>query len=128
MVCTYKLSSENKSGFIWERITGITLEELKKHLEEQFDENMNWDNYGSYWIVDKIISTSHYSYSTINTEFKKAWCLKNMRPLSKIEHTRKKNKIDWELVEKYSLFDILPIGVLDADKNENFIKINIDKK
>lgn len=35
-------------------ILGCSFEEFKLHLESQFDENMNWDNHGSYWHIDHI--------------------------------------------------------------------------
>lgn len=33
---------------------GCSIEEFKIHLEKQFDENMTWENYGTYWEVDHI--------------------------------------------------------------------------
>lgn len=33
---------------------GCSIEEFKSHLEKQFDENMNWGNYGTYWEIDHI--------------------------------------------------------------------------
>ena len=33
---------------------GCSIEEFKLHLEKQFDENMNWENYGTYWEIDHI--------------------------------------------------------------------------
>ncbi len=109
----YRAIKRNKSGFIWERVTGITLEELINHIEKQFDDIMNWDNYGSNWVIDKIIPTSLYRYSDIaNNEFKKAWSLKNLRPYSRVLHNRRKEKIIWEMVHYYKLYDILPVGLL----------------
>ena len=35
-------------------ILGCSFEEFKIHLENQFDENMNWSNQGSYWHMDHI--------------------------------------------------------------------------
>lgn len=35
-------------------ILGCSFEEFYKHLESKFDENMNWDNQGSYWHIDHI--------------------------------------------------------------------------
>jgi len=107
----YRAFKKQKSGMIFEQTIGITFLELKKHIEEQFDESMNWNNYGSYWVVDKIIPTRFYRYSDhINGEFKKAWNIKNFRPLERIEHNRRPKTIEFELVNKYNLFDILPIG------------------
>lgn len=33
---------------------GCSIEEFKLHLEKQFNENMNWENYGIYWEIDHI--------------------------------------------------------------------------
>ena len=33
---------------------GCSIEEFKIYLEKQFDENMNWENYGPYWEIDHI--------------------------------------------------------------------------
>lgn len=33
---------------------GCSIEEFKLHLEQQFDKNMNWENYGAYWEIDHI--------------------------------------------------------------------------
>jgi hypothetical protein len=35
-------------------ILGCSFEEFKVHLESQFDENMNWENHGTYWHMDHI--------------------------------------------------------------------------
>ena len=39
-------------------ILGCSFEDFKLHLESQFDENMNWENQGSYWHMDHIIPIS----------------------------------------------------------------------
>jgi len=107
----YRALKKQKAGMIFEKTINISFIELKEHLEKQFVDNMNWDNYGSCWVVDKIIPTRFYRYSDrINGEFKKAWSLKNFRPLERVEHNRRPKSIEFDLVNKYKLFDILPIG------------------
>jgi len=109
----YRSLKRRRSGYIWERTIGITYEEITKHLESQFDDIMTWENYGSYWVVDKIIPTAYYRYrDRINNEFKKAWSLKNLRPYPRHLHLKRKEKIIWELIDFYKLYDILPIGLL----------------
>lgn len=109
----YRSIKRNKSGFIWERIIGFNLSELKDHLEKQFDDIMNWDNYGSYWVIDKIIPTSMYKYSDkINNEFKKAWSLKNLRPYPRKLHNKKRGRLIFGVMNYYKVYDILPIGLL----------------
>ena len=71
-----------------------TLEQLKEHLESQFNEKMNWDNYGSYWHIDHIYPQSLLPYESLNDDnFKKCWELKNLRPLEAIENMKKSNKL-----------------------------------
>jgi hypothetical protein len=73
---------------------GYSLQQLKEHLEKQFDNNMNWENYGTYWHIDHIIPHSSFSYISMDDEeFKKCWSLENLRPLEAIENIKKSNKI-----------------------------------
>lgn len=74
-----------KSGQHWEALVPYNLQQLKEHLESQFDENMNWDNYGSYWEIDHIIPQNLFNITTVeDKEFQICWSLKNLRPLEKI--------------------------------------------
>lgn len=74
-----------------------SIQELKEHLEKQFESWMNWNNYGRYvaknwddndsstwkWQIDHIIPHSKFSYISMeNEEFKKCWALSNLRPYS----------------------------------------------
>lgn len=108
----------NRHGRKWERLVGYSLKELQEHLEKQFDAKMNWNNYGSYWWVDKIIPVRAYSFSTYG-EFKKCWSLKNLRPLQKNEIMRKSDKVYMSLIDKYNLFDIMPIGLIYFEEYGN---------
>ena len=59
-----------------------TVQALKKHLESQFDANMTWNNYGSYWHIDHIIPQSDLPYFSMeDVNFEKCWMLDNLRPL-----------------------------------------------
>lgn len=109
----YTSIKRNKEEYIWERVIGITFKELKNHIEKQFDDIMTWNNYGSYWIINKIIPTSMYRYSDrVNNEFLKAWSLKNLRPYPRVLQNRRKEKLIWEEIDFYKLYDILPVGLL----------------
>jgi hypothetical protein len=81
-----------------------TIQELKAHLEKQFEPWMTWDNYGTYridtwndnddgtwfWQIDHIIPHSTFQYSSMeDDEFRKCWALENLRPYS-----AKQNVID----------------------------------
>lgn len=74
-----------------------SLEELKLHLESQFENWMTWKNHGNYdpttwddnnpntwtWNIDHIIPQSKLPYASLTEEnFKICWGLNNLRPLS----------------------------------------------
>lgn len=89
----------NTKGLVKDRkcfdIVGYSLEELKEHLEGQFDENMNWENHGVYWHIDHILPKVSFNFNDYNDEdFKKCWSLENLRPLEKIENLRKGDRIE----------------------------------
>lgn len=70
-----------------------TPEELRQHLELQFDDNMNWENYGAYWDIDHIYPQSKLPYDSLeHPNFTKCWSLDNLQPLEKKENIRKGNK------------------------------------
>lgn len=81
-----------------------TIEQLKQHLESQFEPWMSWDNWGVYdaknwdendvktwtWQIDHIVPQSILKYSNMEEDnFKLCWGLDNLRPLS-----AKQNNLD----------------------------------
>ena len=73
---------------------GYSISQLKEHLQNQFDKNMNWENYGSYWHIDHIIPHSNFTYLNLDDDsFKECWKLENLRPLEAKENIRKSNKM-----------------------------------
>jgi hypothetical protein len=66
------------------------MEEYTLYLEEQFDENMNWGNYGEYWEIDHIKPIDSFDLN-LEEELYLAFNFKNTQPLSKIENRIKSN-------------------------------------
>lgn len=78
----------------WETLVGYTIDDLKKHLEKQFDSNMNWENYGSYWHIDHKIPMSIFNFETpADIDFIRCWSLKNLQPLEAKKNISKRNNI-----------------------------------
>jgi hypothetical protein len=76
----------------WETLVGYTLQELKEHLEQQFQPGMTWKNYGK-WHIDHIIPLSWWEFEKPeDREFKQAWALCNLRPLWAAENIQKSNR------------------------------------
>lgn len=72
-------------------LLGCSIEEYKLYLEQQFDDKMNWGNYGIYWEIDHIIPCASFDLSKLE-EQKKCFNYKNTQPLNIIENRIKSNK------------------------------------
>lgn len=84
----------NKCGYSWEFLVGYTIEQLKTHLENQFTDGMEWENYGK-WHVDHIRPVSSFYFkSATDQDFLDCWSLSNLQPLWALDNIRKGNK--WE--------------------------------
>jgi hypothetical protein len=89
------LKNNYKSSHTLE-LLGCSIEFLKKHLENQFVENMSWSNYGSGWYgkgkeqwhVDHIKSCYTFDLS-LPDEQKKCFHYTNLRPLWAVDNLRR---------------------------------------
>ena len=85
------LKSKNKSAKT-EILLGATIPEVKKYLELQFQEGMDWDNYGFYsWHIDHIKPLAMFDL-TDPQEQKQAFHYTNLQPLWAEENLRKHKK------------------------------------
>ena len=86
------LHGMRKSQF-WKILFSYSIEDLIEHLENKFDDKMNWKNYGFYWVVDHKKPRSLFKYeNTESLEFKECWALENLQPMEKIANIKKGNK------------------------------------
>jgi hypothetical protein len=91
-----KINGVSKGGSILNYLP-YTIQELKEHLEKQFEPWMTWKNQGRYnvqiwddndqstwtWQLDHIISQANLPYTSMTDDnFQKCWALSNLRPLS----------------------------------------------
>ena len=79
-----------KFDFSHKEVLGCSLEELEKHLTDQFTKGMNMDNYGK-WEVDHIKPVSKFDFM-IRDNFFKCFNYKNLQPLWKEDNMKKSNK------------------------------------
>lgn len=91
----YQVLKENnvqKNGHYFE-ILKYKPDELISHLEKQFIDGMNWENYGQ-WHVDHIRPISSFKITEIgDDEFMKCWSLENLQPLWGIDNIKKSNNL-----------------------------------
>jgi hypothetical protein len=69
---------------------GCSILELRQYLESKFQNEMNWNNYGSYWEIDHIVPLASFDL-TDKEQFLKACHYTNLQPLS-CEDNRRKNR------------------------------------
>lgn len=94
-VAKYKMNKSKKSV----EYLGISCKELKDWLEYQFDEDMNWKNYGKYWTIDHVLPLSLFDL-TNKDEQKIAFSWTNLQPHK--DNFSKNNKI-----RLYEYFNVL---------------------
>ncbi len=86
-----------KNGKSTFEILGYSIEQLQKHLEQQFESWMTWEQYGKTWHVDHIVPVSFFDFSsTEDPVFMLCWSLDNLRPLEAKENIIKGNTMDTE--------------------------------
>lgn len=84
-----KHGKSRKAGQSILKYLRYTINDLKNHLQNQFDNQMSWNNYGTFWHIDHIIPQSDLPYTSMNdVNFYKCWSLSNLRPLNAIQNMR----------------------------------------
>ena len=85
-----KLSKSNLMNSLY------TAEEMRKHIESQFTENMSWDNYGTYWSLDHIkprkaflTEYSEGKYESLEICLREMNSLNNLRPMKCLDNIMK---------------------------------------
>lgn len=71
---------------------GLTKTQFKDWLEFQFNKNMSWDNYGTYWEIDHMVPCASFDL-TNPAEISKCFNWKNLRPLECKLNNSKNDKI-----------------------------------
>lgn len=79
------------------RLIGCSINELKDHLEAQFQEGMTWENYAK-WHIDHIVPCNFFDFS-IRTHQLMCFNYRNLQPLWGPDNIEKSDIID-EIGEK----------------------------
>ena len=70
-----------KRGSVAYKLFGATTEEIKSHIENQFEDGWNWENRGDVWEIDHIRPYSSFDL-TDDKQYRECCNYKNIRPLS----------------------------------------------
>jgi hypothetical protein len=105
-------------------IFNLSSENLRKHIENQFSEEMNWENRGTTWVIEHIIPLALFDLKN-QKEIKMAYDLRNLRPmfnkenLDKLDYLPNGDKArDYRKMgdNKFKYFCIGENDTLDLDK------------
>lgn len=108
----------DKKGRSWKTLVNFTLDNLKEHLEKQFQPEFNWDNYGSVWHVHHILPKKLFNYeSPDDPQFKICWSLNNLAPKNSLENSTEKDFLS-DINKKAS--DLTKEEKLEYLKNKGF--------
>ena len=76
---------------------GCNIQYLREWFEYNFTDEMNWDNYGSYWSIDHIVPVCNFDL-TIEDEKLKCWNWSNMMPVT-VKYNSSKKNMDMNQIE-----------------------------
>lgn len=112
--CALKIQGSSKNNNSILDYLPYSIQELKEHLEKQFqvpgNEWMNWGNRGVYkldkwkdddistwvWNIDHIIAQANFKYISMeNEDFLKCWALSNLRPYSAKQNILEGSRRAW---------------------------------
>ena len=80
-------------------LLGCTLEEVKTHIENQFEDGMTWENWTrDGWHLDHIVPCSSFDL-TKNEEQEKCFHYTNLQPLWAKDNLSKGSKLNWSRKE-----------------------------
>jgi 16S rRNA G966 N2-methylase RsmD len=102
--------------------------DLKSHLESQFEDWMDWSNYGSAWELDHIVPQSMFPYKSMGDgNFKLCWSLVNLRPLSSTKNRAEGDRKDTIPFKDFSeLMHRISVAI-DRPETSELPKAIIDK-
>ncbi|MDA7839007.1 hypothetical protein N9A45_01615 [bacterium] len=87
------------------KLMGCSLSFIEKYLENQFTNEMSWDNMGDYWHIDHIIPFAAFDLSIHTNQHIVCW-YKNLQPLHGPENNEKSDKYEEEdkqdLIRRYN--------------------------
>lgn len=91
----HALNGESKSKNTMDLI-GCSADFLKKHLENQFQPGMSWNNYGrNGWHVDHIVPCASFDLDDPKQQ-QKCFHYTNLQPLWAKDNMSKKAKLNWQ--------------------------------
>lgn len=87
----HKMIDGKKLSIKSKKLIGCNKIDLIKWLEYQFDSNMSWDNYGSYWHIDHVLAVNMFDMKN-KKDIHICFNWKNLQPMKAFDNQSKSNK------------------------------------
>ena len=97
------IKNTNKSATT-QTLIGCTNKKLCNHLESQFTDGMNWDNYGE-WVMDHIIPCVAFNLSRPK-EQQRCFNYRNLQPMWGSENSSKGSEYKFNIVKEIELLNL----------------------
>lgn len=81
-------------------VLGCDIQFFMQWLEYNFDQNMSFENHGSYWDIDHVIPCKSFDFNK-KEDIEKCFHWSNMVPLEHKENIKKSDKIDAKTIAYY---------------------------
>jgi len=78
--------------------------ELREWIESKWQEGMNWENYGSVWIVDHIVPFRFFDLKNVE-HLKICWNYRNLMPLYHKDNEKKNGNVYMAYILLYHMKD-----------------------
>ncbi len=89
-----------KKTFAFSKLISSNSDNIRDWFEYQFDDELNWTNYGSVWQIDHLIPVTHFDCSN-EKEAQLCFHWTNLRPLRSKENNVKNNNITQQEIKKH---------------------------
>lgn len=91
---------KKKGGVPWSKLVGYTVDELIIHLQDQFENGMDWGNHSRHgWHIDHIVPINMFTYETPSDfSFQQCWAIINLRPMWHGPHYNRDKVIEKKLI------------------------------
>lgn len=89
-----------RKTFPFSKLISANSDHIREWFEYQFDDYLNWDNYGNEWQIDHLIPVTHFDCSN-EKEAQLCFHWTNLRPLRCKENNVKNNNITHEEITNH---------------------------
>lgn len=107
---SFKRMTKEKSGWrAFFELSGYSRDDYISHFASNYKDEFELYRATNKYHIDHIIPVSSYDFTLVE-DIKNCWNPRNLRIIDALENIKKHNKMDYELISKMGICDLLPKG------------------